>query len=64
MNYYPLALVILLAFAGGWVWRGAWDLWRRPKRPVSVVYGETFYTSATGGTMTTHFDPPKLRAVE
>lgn len=64
MTYQALALTVVLSFAGGWVWRGVYDMWRQPRKPVSVVYGETHYTSASGGTITTHLEPPKLRAVE
>lgn len=72
VNYYPLALVLLMAFAGGWVWRGVYDVWRKPRIPKEtqpVVWGTTNGTFAAPATVTWTEPPveakqPRLRAVE
>lgn len=70
MSYYPLALVILLAFAGGWVWRGVWDLWRQPKAKVYGKTGEIVVRSGPAGIVHPVYHDPaladssRLRAVD
>jgi hypothetical protein len=46
------AVIVLLAFAGGWVWRGTYDVWTRSRAKVygttNMVWGTTSTTTGAG----------------